>query len=412
MNSKFKLLLLFSILSLILPNFWALENGLIINDAYISNNNNLTIDYEDYSLEFKNTDLVVFYVINNAGASTVILKSEATKFMYDFTLIKTVANNRSQFLADFKLDKRFSDSYGLRIVKATDDRSLTINLNCLECEENAIGFNSLNQISSETKNISIFLARYDVGRNLFIRDFKSSVVDKENISKDSKKYTSTIFGKYLKKEYMFEEENLESTTYSFDYIFNAENTEDALTIFPEDKTGTDGELEQLPKVILTNTTEQEETSNQESTEFINVNLINQGLLFEAVNYKLFNFKYYSISETSNSKKRIYSFNQAQTFVIKNSSEEVTKDKIIEVGLNLDTNTSVVYIIIDSAQSKIIPSKNQFVIINSPSIDIKKNQTRYIKINKSNIKDKITLNLKADVENFSLQMIELDSKEKY
>lgn len=410
MNSKFKLLLLFFSLSLILPNFWALENGLIINDAYISSNNNLTIDYEDYSLGIKNTDLVVFYVINNTGTSSVILKSEATKFMYDLTLIKPVANNRSQFLADFKLDKRFSDSYGLRIVKATDDRSLTIDLNCFECEKNAIGFNSLNQIGSETKNISIFLARYDVGRNLFIRDFKSSVIDKENISKDSKKYTSTIFGKYLKQEYMFEEENLESCKYSFDYIFDAENTEKGLAAFPEDKTGTEGELEQLPQVILTNTTEQEETSNQEPVEFINASLINQNLPFEAANYKLFNFKYYTLFNLPNSKKRIYSFNQAQTFVIKNSAEEATIDKIVEIGLNLDKNTSVVYIIIDAPQSKTIPSKNQFVAINSPSIDIKKNQTRHIKISKSNLKDKITLNYKADVENVSLQMVELDSKD--
>ncbi len=174
--------------------------------------------------------------------------------------------------------------------------------------------------------------------------------------------------------------------------------------------GTEGELDVF--TIQTNYPEIELDESQDLiTSFSSFDQNSSFSLNSQVNYKSLNIPHYFLKENQNTKKRIYPFNQGRTYVINNSSQEIAKDKTLELKLNLSNTTQKVYLVIDQAQSNPIPAMTQFVNISSSTIEIN-TIPRYLKINKSSIVNgKLLLNLKANIPNFSLQIIELDNNQK-
>lgn len=157
-----------------------------------------------------------------------------------------------------------------------------------------------------------------------------------------------------------------------------------------------------------------ETELEESQDAINLfTSVNNSSGFSInadLKYKYLNIPHYFLKENQNLKKRIYVFNQGRTYVINNSSQEIKKDKTLELNLNLSDNTQTIYLVIDNPQSNQIPEKNRFVNVTSSTIEIN-TVPRYLKINKSNIKNnKLLFNLKANIANFSLQIIETDNEQ--
>lgn len=412
-SSMFVVFLLILLLNIVYSN--NIENGLIITDAKIIENRYLNINFEDNTSSFDNTELVLFYVISDFEISEGIFENDAKKFMYDLKQIKEHNSNRQEFISAFNLDKRYSDSYGLMIFKSIQDNedTIEIDLNCtIDCEE-ADGFEATNKLTEKPQNIYLFLARYDLGRNLFTREYLSSVVDKDNLSEDTGKYTSNLLGKkFIKKQFMFDSENLESTKYNYYFSFESQDNEESdLAIAPKAEKGIEGELEKLQPKDYSDTQETEEVGDIMTPDFSLTSTAsnNTSFNFNSANYKNYKAPSYSLPDNITIKKRIYSFNQGQTLVLKNTIEEKAKDKTLDLILNLDKSTSTIYLIIDSPQSKPIPSMTQFVISNSSIIEVKSAQTRYLKIDKSILKNnKITLNLKYNADNVSLQLIEIDN----
>lgn len=179
-------------------------------------------------------------------------------------------------------------------------------------------------------------------------------------------------------------------------------------IVPLATNGVEGELV-IPTPVVYPETELEES--QDTINFFTSVENNSGFSLNTdLIYKSLNIPYYFLKENQNLKKRIYVFNQGRTYVINNSPQETTKDKTIELNLNLSDNTQAIYLVIDNSQSSQIPEKNRFVNTTSSTIEIN-TLPRYLKINKSNIKNnKLFFNLKANISNFSLQIIESDNEQ--
>lgn len=189
------------------------------------------------------------------------------------------------------------------------------------------------------------------------------------------------------------------------FIFAEE--ESASVVVPLAINGIEGELDISTTPLIFPETEQDESSDT-----INIfTSIDNNLGFSLntqLNYKTLDIPYYFLKENQNLKKRIYPFNQGRTYVINNSSQEITKDKTLELKLNLSDTTQTVYLVIDNSQSSQIPEMNRFVNVTSSTIEIN-SVPRYLKINKSAIaNNKLLLNLKANITNFSFQIIETDN----
>lgn len=406
-NKKTPLLLL---ILFILPAVFSevAENGLVIEESYISGSE-LIVNYSDYSNTLDNTELVLFYAIDNTGVSGSVYENEASRVMYELEKLKSNLNSRAQLAEAFQLERRFLDSYGLLITKSTDDGTITIDLGC---KEDCQGILPISELKDGSK-IYLFLARYDLGRNLFVREYKSSLADKENISDDRKKYTRDLLGNlYLTKENMFSEENLESTKYSFDVLLEKQEDEDIGIALAID--GIEGEMETPVEEIMPADTEQEETEDIFTLASIELTDLNQiGNVFfsplsQKVNYKYLNIPHYFLKDNLNTKKRIYQFNQGRTYVINNSAEEIKKEKVIELELNLSPSTKNIFVAIDQPQAGQIPSMSSFSVVTSTTIEVN-TIPRYVKLDATTLKDKkLLLSLKPQIDNISLQLIEVDA----
>ena len=188
------------------------------------------------------------------------------------------------------------------------------------------------------------------------------------------------------------------------------DTEINSVIVPLAINGTEGELDISLDSTIFPETEQEETQDVA----IDFSSFDQNLSFsvkDPVNYKRLNISHYFLKSELNTKKRIYPFNQGRTYVINNSLEESSKDKSLELKLSLSDSTEEIYLIIDSFQSNQIPLMTQFVAVSSSTIEVNAS-IKYLKINKEIIREnKIQLNLDSNLENISLQIIELDNNQK-
>lgn len=196
------------------------------------------------------------------------------------------------------------------------------------------------------------------------------------------------------------------------FVFAIE--EENSVVVPLAITGTEGELDFSLTQVIFPETEQEEFQDIITTfaSFdLNFDRNNSFSLNDQINYKRLSIPHYFLRENQNTRKRIYSFNQGRTYVINNSSQELSKDKTLELKLNLNNNTQVMYLVIDSAQSNPIPSMTQFLNISSSTIEVN-TIPRYLKINKNSItNNNLLLNLRANIPNLSLQIIELDNNQK-
>jgi len=165
--------------------------------------------------------------------------------------------------------------------------------------------------------------------------------------------------------------------------------------------GTEGELMSLVLTPSQESTEIQEELNLVAYEYFSDFQVSEGIIF-----KFLKIDHYFLKDNINQKKKIYSFNQGRTYVINNSTEELNEEKIIELEIIPSTNTKEIYVAIDKAQSKTIPSMSQFVKgTNTIIVDSEK----YIKIEKPF--NKLRLELKPNINNFSLQIIEVNEDNK-
>lgn len=191
--------------------------------------------------------------------------------------------------------------------------------------------------------------------------------------------------------------------------FMVAEDESSPVVVPFAINGIEGELDNSTTPLVFPDTEQEE-SQDTITLFTSVDQNLGFSLNTQLNYKSLDIPHYFLKENLNLKKRIYVFNQGRTYVINNSSQEITKDKTLELKLDLSDTTHAIYLVIDNPQSSQIPEKNRFVNATSSIIEIN-SVPRYLKLNKSNItNNKLLLNLKPNITNFSLQIIETDSNQ--
>ncbi len=395
-----------------LPSLLALEKGLIITDTGVIENRYLEVRFADTGPSLLNKEIVVFYAINNDISENRTIQ-DASKIMYDLDLIKqNLSSSRSQFFNSFQIDQKYSNNYGVFYFNLTEDNEsyIILDLNCSVCSQQE-GFSAISNIASDV-NITIFIARYDLGKTIFNRENKASLVDKSNFSSNQEKYTKDIFGnRYLKKQFMFDSENLETTKSIFEFRLEVTDLQSDI-IFPLPNTSNEGDLDinlenqQIPESIET-----DEFSNIFSN-FSENELNNSFVLNSQINYKYLNISSYSLAHNRNIRKRIYVYNQGRTHVINNSLEEIRQDKLVDLNLILSSTTKEIYVAIDRAQSPILPNMNLFVLSNNPTIELLNSSPRYLKFNRPSLtNNKLILNIKPNIENISIQIIELDVHQK-
>ncbi|MFA5745458.1 MAG: L,D-transpeptidase [archaeon] len=404
----------------------------------------IEIDYIDKTNDLKETDIViaiVYFDKTNESLATKMSDYEMSKMMYDykesnFQLLENIDSRIKDNITLFKiknidLEKNQSGSLLLKsYISNTGVKENYIGIQDSGVEEKYFNLKQLesaiakgviakNEITKDTTQINVYIARYDIGKNIFSREDISSTVDKKAIQKNTK-YAGDIFGnRFVSEENMFNLENIESSKFNINVTFNTEQSTETIeepnVLVPEGITGNEGELDNsLVTIEIIPSIELEENTN---SNFENI-LINSSFdsdigsnkTFDTnklISYKLLDINYTRKEETQIFKP--YSYNMLRTFVI--TDLNVTKDKILSIGLYPSTTTKEIYVAIDAPQSKTIPVMTSFVKSSSKITVTKENLTQYIKIDRNSISkqgDKLNLELKANVANFSLQIIEVDS----
>lgn len=186
-------------------------------------------------------------------------------------------------------------------------------------------------------------------------------------------------------------------------IVNADNNKNSLIVDYENI----DEYKQGFEPMFYSETILEETHDVLLHSFL-IDVNNEEYYDSQVHYKYFNISHY-FSENNKNLNKTYSFNQGKTHVIKNTIENKTKEKTIEIKLNLNNNTEFIYFLIDYPQSSTIPSINDFDLFPFSTIEVNTIFPKFLKINKKTIVDNtVHLILNPNISNFSLQAIELDN----